>query len=204
MFKLHHRINRIIIKLSYRFGVSKLFSMPKMLALDPTNLCDLKCPLCPTGLRDKAVQRGSIKLEQFKVIVNRLGKYLQSINLYSWGEPLLHKSLVDMIRHTAINHKIRTITSVHLGNLSEEQVEGLVTSGLDKLIVSVDGATQEVYQKYRVGGDIEKVFSNMKRLVEAKKQHNSKVNIVWNFLVMRQNEHQTEMSRSLARELLRH
>ena len=80
MFKLHHRINRILIKLSYHFGVSKLISMPKMLALDPTNLCDLKCPLCPTGLRDKTVERGSIKLEQYRIIVNRLGKYLQSIN----------------------------------------------------------------------------------------------------------------------------
>jgi len=184
MFKLHHRINRILIKLSYRFGLSKLFSMPKMLALDPTNLCDLKCPLCPTGLRDKTIERGSIKLEQFKTIIDRLAKYLQSINLYSWGEPLLHKSLVDMIRHTAINHKVRTITSVHLGNLSDEQVEGLATSGLDKLIVSVDGATQQVYEKYRVGGDIEKVFTNMERLVKAIKRHNSKVNVVWNFLVM--------------------
>ena len=103
MFDLYHRINRILIKLSYRLGVSKLFSMPKMLALDPTNLCDLKCPLCPTGLRDKTVERGSIKLEQFKTIIDQLAKHLQSINLYSWGEPLLHKSLVHMIRHAAIN-----------------------------------------------------------------------------------------------------
>ena len=109
MFSLHHRINRILIKLSYRFGVSKLFSMPKMLALDPTNLCDLKCPLCPTGLRDKTIERGSIKLEQFKTIIDRLAKHLQSINLYSWGEPLLHRSLVDMIRHTAI-----TVSYTHL------------------------------------------------------------------------------------------
>ena len=201
MFNLHHRINRILIKLSYRFGVSKLFSMPKMLALDPTNLCDLKCPLCPTGLRDKTIERGSIKLEQFKTIIDRLAKHLQSINLYSWGEPLLHKSLVDMIRHTAINHKVRTITSVHLGNLSDEQVEGIATSGLDKLIVSVDGATQEVYEKYRVGGDIEKVFTNMNRLMEAKKRYNSKVNVVWNFLVMKQNEHQMDIARDRAKQI---
>jgi len=175
--------------------------MPKMLALDPTNLCDLKCPLCPTGLRDKTVERGSIKLEQFKTIIDQLAKHLQSINLYSWGEPLLHKSLVHMIRHTAINHKVRTITSVHLGNLSDEQVEGLATSGLDKLIVSVDGATQEVYEKYRVGGDIEKVFTNMKRLMEAKKRHNSKVNVIWNFLVMKQNEHQMDMAKKRAKKI---
>jgi len=201
MFNLSHRINRVLIKLSYRLGISKLASMPKMLNLDPTNHCDLKCPLCPTGLKDKTVERGSMKLEQFKPVIDRLGKYLQSINLYSWGEPLLHKSLVDMISHAAKNHKIRTITSVHLGNLSDDQVEGLVTSGLDKLIVSVDGATQEVYEIYRVGGNIEKVFTNMKRLIEAKKRHNSNLNIVWNYLVMKQNEHQMDMARERAKEI---
>ena len=201
MFNLSHRINRVLIKLSYRLGISKLASMPKMLNLDPTNHCDLKCPLCPTGLKDKTVERGSMKLEQFKPVIDRLGKYLQSINLYSWGEPLLHKSLTEMISHSAKTHKIRTVTSVHLGNLSDDQVEGLVTSGLDKLIVSVDGATQEVYEIYRVGGNIEKVFTNMKRLIEAKKRHNSNLNIVWNYLVMKQNEHQMDMARERAKEI---
>ncbi|MEC8957772.1 MAG: radical SAM protein [Nitrospinota bacterium] len=201
MFNLNQRINRIVIKLSYHLGISRLLSMPKMLNLDPTNHCDLKCPLCPTGLGDKTVERGSMKLEQFKSVIDRLGKYLQSVNLYSWGEPLLHKSLADMIRHATMTHKIRTITSVHLGNLSEEQVEGLVTSGLDKLIVSIDGATQEVYEKYRVGGDIEKVFNNMRRLIEAKKNHKSNLNVVWNFLVMKQNEHQMDLARERAKEI---
>ena len=169
MFDLRQRINRVIIKLSYHLGISRLWSMPKMLMLDPTNHCDLKCPLCPTGLGDKTVDRGLMKLEQFKPVIDRLGKWLQSVNLYSWGEPILNKSFVDMVRHTAIDHGIRTITSAHLNNLTDEQVEGLATSGLDKLIVSVDGATQEVYEQYRVGGDIEKVFENMRRLVDARK-----------------------------------
>jgi len=175
--------------------------MPKKLAIDPTNHCDLECPLCPTGLGDKTVDRGLMKLDQFKPIIDRMGKWLQSVDMYSWGEPLLNKSLVTMIRYAAKTHKIRTITSVHLGNLSDDQVEGLVTSGLDKLIVSVDGATQEVYEKYRVGGNIEKVFTNMKCLIEAKKRHNSNLNIVWNFLVMKQNEHQMDMARERAKEI---
>ena len=64
--------------------------MPKMLNIEPTNHCDLKCPLCPTGLEDKSVERGTMKIEQFKPVIDRLSKYLQSVNLYSWGEPLLH------------------------------------------------------------------------------------------------------------------
>ena len=201
MFDLRQRVNRILIKLSYRFGVSRLWSMPKKLAIDPTNHCDLKCPLCPTGLGDKTVSRGLMKLDQFKSVIDHLGKWLQSVDMYSWGEPLLNKSFVKMMRHSATEHDIRTITSLHLNNLTDEQVEGFVTSGLDKLIVSVDGATQEVYEKYRVGGDIEKVFTNMKRLMEAKKRHNSKVNVVWNFLVMKQNEHQMDMAKKRAKEI---
>ena len=157
MFDLRHRINRILIKLSYRLGISRLLSMPKKLAIDPTNHCDLKCPLCPTGLGDKTVSRGLMKLDEFKPVINYLGKWLQSVDMYSWGEPLLNKSFVEMIRHSATEHNIRTITSLHLNNLSDEQVKGFVTSGLDKLIVSVDGATQEVYEQYRVEGNIEKV-----------------------------------------------
>ena len=175
--------------------------MPKKLAIDPTNHCDLKCPLCPTGLGDKTVSRGLMELNQFKSVIDHLGKWLQSVDMYSWGEPLLNKSFVKMMRHSATEHDIRTITSLHLNNLTDEQVEGFVTSGLDKLIVSVDGATQEVYEKYRVGGDIEKVFTNMKRLMEAKKRHNSKVNVVWNFLVMKQNEHQMDMAKKRAKEI---
>ncbi|HJN99476.1 MAG TPA: radical SAM protein, partial [Nitrospinaceae bacterium] len=68
MFNLRHRINRILIKLGYRLGISRLWSMPKKLALDPTNHCDLKCPLCPTGLGDKTVDRGLMKLDQFKPV----------------------------------------------------------------------------------------------------------------------------------------
>ena len=201
MFKLRHRINRMLIKLSYRCGISYLWSMPKKLAIDPTNHCDLKCPLCPTGLGDKTVDRGLMKLEQFKPVIDRLGKWLQSVDMYSWGEPSLNKSFAEMIRYSATNNGIRTITSLHLNNLTDEQIEGFVTSRLDKLIVSVDGATQEVYAKYRVGGDIDKVFNNIKRLVAAKKKHNSKLCVVWNFLVMKQNEHQMDIARELAKEM---
>ncbi len=201
MLDLRRRINRISIKLAYHLGLTKIFSMPKMISLDPTNHCELKCPLCPTGLRDKSVERGSMKLEQFKPVIDRLGKWLQSVNLYSWGEPLINKSLPEMIVHSAKHHGIRTITSVHLNHLTEEQAEALVTSGLDKLIVSVDGATQEVYEKYRVGGNIETVFKNMKMLVEAKNRNNSNLDIVWNYLVMKQNEHEMEEAKKIAADI---
>lgn len=202
MSNLRHRINRILIKLGYHLGLSKIVSMPKMISIDPTNHCNLQCPLCPTGLDDKSVDRGLMKLEQYKPIIDRLGKWLQSANLYSWGEPLLNKSFVDMVRYTAkIPFQIRTISSANLNVLSEGQIEGLVTSGLDKLIVSCDGATQQVYEKYRVGGTVETVFENMRKLVAAKKRHNSPIRIVWNYLVMKHNEHEMDKARTIAKDI---
>lgn len=200
--KLRHRINRILIKLEYHLGISKVMSMPKMISIDPTNHCNLKCPLCPTGLDDKSVDRGLMRLEQYKPVIDRLGKWLQSVNLYSWGEPLLNKWFIDMIRYTSKEpFQIRTISSANLNILSDQQIEGLVASGLDKLIVSCDGVTQEVYEKYRVGGKVDVVIDNMRKLVSARKRQNSPIRIVWNFLVMRQNEHEMEMAKSLARDI---
>ena len=201
MKSLRQRINRIFIKLSYRLGKSKIWSKPKMIVIDPTNHCDLKCPMCPTGIGDKSVDRGLMTLKHYKAVIDRLGTWLQSVNMYSWGEGTLNKSFVEMVRHTACTHGIRTITNLNLNLLNDEQVEGLATSGLDKLIVSVDGATQEAYEVYRVGGNIEKVFNNMRRLVEANKRHNSNMRVIWQFLVMKQNEQQIDLAREIAKEI---
>ncbi|MBI4383677.1 MAG: radical SAM protein [Nitrospinae bacterium] len=176
--------------------------MPKMLSIDPTNHCNLRCPLCPTGLDDPNVERGLMKLEQYKSVIDRLGKWLQSANLYSWGEPLLNKSFVDMLRYTSKDpFRIRTISSANLNILSAAQIEGLVASGLDKLIVSCDGVSQEVYEKYRVGGKVETVFENMKKLAAEKKRANSPIRIVWNYLVMKHNEHEIDLAKKIAGEI---
>jgi radical SAM protein with 4Fe4S-binding SPASM domain len=202
MLQLRQRINRILIKLSYRLGWSRIPSMPKMLIVDPTNHCNLKCPLCPTGEDIDGIDRGLIKLDQFKKLIDRLGSRLQSVNLYSWGEPLLHKSFIEMLRYVSKDpFHIRSITSANLNILNDAQIEGLVTSGLDKLIVSCDGVSQEVYEKYRVGGKVETVIENMKKLVAAKKRHNSATRIVWNFLVMKHNEREMPQARQLADEI---
>lgn len=107
-----------------------------------------------------------------------------------------------MIRYTSKSpFQIRTISSANLNILSEEQIDGLATCGLDKLIVSCDGASQEVYEIYRVGGEVETVLRNMRKLVAAKKRHNSKIRIVWNYLVMKHNEHEMDMAKALAKDI---
>ena len=121
MFEFHKRINRLKIKLGYRLGLSKAIAMPTMITIDPTNHCDLKCPLCPTGEGDTSVEYGLFKLDKYKKVVDVFSKWAQNIQLFSWGEPILNKSLVEMIRYTSQKpHKIRTITTVNLNATNDE------------------------------------------------------------------------------------
>ena len=188
MFELRKRINRIKIKLGYRFGLSKAIGMPKMITLDPTNHCNLKCPLCPTGLGDTSVAYGLFKLDKFKNVIDVFSKWAQTVQLYSWGEPLLNKSFVEMIRYASQKpHKIRSVTSVNLNAITDEQIEGLLNSNLDALHLSIDGTTQEVYEKYRIGGNLETVFNNLKKLIAEKNVSKSNTKVIWDFIVMKHN-----------------
>jgi radical SAM protein with 4Fe4S-binding SPASM domain len=187
--------------LGYRLGFSKAIGMPKLITIDPTNHCNLKCPLCPTGLGDTSVEYGLLKLDKFKEVVDVFSKWAQTVQLFSWGEPVLNKSFPEMIRYASQNpHKIRSTTSVNLNATNDEQIKGLLTSNLDALHVSIDGVTQEVYEKYRVGGNLEIVFDNLKKLIATKKLYKSETKIIWDFIVMRQNEHQVEEAKKMAND----
>ena len=95
MFELRKKINRLKIKLGYRLRLSKAIGMPKLITVDPTNHCDLKCPLCPTGVGDKSVEYGLLKLEKFKEIGDGFSKWAQTLQFFSWGEATLNKSFID-------------------------------------------------------------------------------------------------------------
>ena len=199
LFKINKKIIRLKIKLGYRLGLSQAIAMPKMITIDPTNHCNLKCPLCPTGEGDTSVEYGLFKLDKYLKVVDIFSKWAQTVQLFSWGEPILNKSFVEMIRYTSQKpHKIRTITTVNLNATNDEQIKGLLTSNLDALHVSIDGVTQEVYEKYRVGGNLETVLNNLKKLIAAKKLYKSSTKIQWDFIVMKQNEHQIEEAKKMA------
>ncbi len=201
MFELRKRINRIKIKLGYHLGFSKALGMPKMITLEPTNHCNLNCPLCPTGVGDTSVAYGLFNLDKYKKVVDIFSKWAQTVQLFSWGEPLLNKSFVEMVRYASqAPHKLRSVTSVNLNVITDEQIKGLLTSNLNALHVSIDGVTQEVYEKYRVGGNLEMVFNNLKKLVAAKNLYKSSTKIVWDFIVMKHNEQQVEEAKKIAND----
>lgn len=178
-----------------------LFGYPYWLVIDPCNYCNLSCPFCPTGQKRDTRTKGKMTLDDFKRIIDKLGPYAIHIDLLNWGEPLLNEQVFDMIQYAKQYHcdiKIDT----NLTCLDENKAERLILSGLDKIIVSIDGLTQQTYSKHRIGGDFKAVMDNLKLLIKKRRELKSaKPYITWQFLVFRHNEHEIEDVRRLGKKL---
>lgn len=176
-------------------------SYPVWLAIDTTNMCTLKCPFCPTGFGNIRRPKGMMGLEDFKKIIDMLGPYLLHIDMQNWGEPLLHKDIYSMISY-AKKFDIHITLSTNFQNFSEKSSEELLNSKLDRLILSIDGASQETYEKYRRGGDFFKAVENIKILINKRRELKSRLpTVIWQFLVFRHNEHEIEIARRVGKEL---
>jgi len=193
--------NLIRANISYKLRKEVVSSFPYQMVVDPCNSCILRCPLCPTGKHTEGRKKSMMKYEQFASLLDEVGAYLYEIYLYNWGESLLNSDIFRMIEH-AHNRRIRTKLSSSLNYFKEGFADQLVTSGLDELIISLDGLCQETYEQYRRGGDFNTVVGAVKEISAAKKRLHSKTpTLVWQFLVMRQNEHEVRDVPAFAREL---
>ncbi len=102
-------------KLYKFFRSTQLPYLPFSLGIDPGNICNLKCPLCPTGLGEAGAKRSFMEFEFFKLVFDQLKNSLSEINMFNWGEPLLNKDLTKMIRYAkGRSESIRIITSTNL------------------------------------------------------------------------------------------
>jgi MoaA/NifB/PqqE/SkfB family radical SAM enzyme len=174
---------------------------PVELVIDPSNICNLHCPLCPTGQGRSDRSKGKMSFDNFRRIIDELGTYLYRVDLHNWGEPFLNDEIYRMISYARANN-IEVRVSSNLNIIDRAKAEKLVKSGLDVLIVSLDGASQETYVQYRIGGRFDKVLNSIKMVTEIKKELSaSKPFIIWQFLVMRHNEHEISKAKGLAREL---
>jgi len=178
-----------------------LFGYPYWLVIDPCNYCNLSCPFCPTGQKREVRTKGKLTLDNFKKIIDKLGPYLIHVDLVNWGEPLLNEHVFDMVKY-AKQYSPDIKIDTNLTCLDEGSAEKLVASGLDKIVVSIDGLNSGTYSKYRVGGDFNKVMNNLKLLIKKRKSLKSlKPYITWQFLVFRHNEHEADKAVKMGRKL---
>lgn len=183
------------------FKIVFVWGLPTTLSVEPTTSCNLRCPECPSGLRSFTRPTGMLNSETYKKIIDQASDHLTWLHLYFQGEPFLHPRFLDLVNY-ADEKRIFTSTSTNAHYLTEKLVTQIIQSGLKQIIISLDGITQEIYEKYRVGGDLEKVKKGLIFLVEERKKIKSKFpRIVLQFLVTGQNEHQIPILKSWAREI---
>jgi len=170
-------------------------------SIEPTTACNLRCPQCPSGLRQFTRATGNLKPELNKIILDRLGKNLQHINYYFQGEPFINPQFTELVSE-ARKRNIYVVTSTNAHFISYETAVKIIESGLNEIIVSIDGTTQETYEKYRVEGQLDKVLKGTKNLVQAKQKLKSNYPVItFQFLVVRHNEHQIEEIRNLSEKM---
>lgn len=175
--------------------------LPLTLNYEPTTSCNLRCPECPSGLRSFTRPTGMLDQKAFRKTIDELSETLIYLTFYFQGEPYLNPSFLDMVEY-ASKKNIYTFTSTNAHYLTSENARRTVESGLDKLIISVDGTTQQVYEQYRVGGQLDKVLEGTQNILKWKKQLKSQTPyVVFQFLVVKPNEHQVEDAKKMAQEL---
>lgn len=182
-------------------GKPTQWGLPVSISFEPTTSCNLRCPECPSGLRAFTRPTGMLDNSFFKQTINEMHKELLYLIFYFQGEPFLNPGFLDMVKY-ASDRKIYTATSTNAHYLKDEIARLTVESGLDRLIVSIDGTTQETYQSYRVGGKLEKVIEGTKNVVKWKKELKSATpHIIFQFLVVKPNEHQMDEVLELGKEI---
>ncbi len=177
------------------------WGLPMSISFEPTTSCNLRCPECPSGLRQFTRPTGMLKKDFFSQTIDDICKDILYLIFYFQGEPYLNRDFLEMVKYASAKG-IYTATSTNAHYLTDEVARKTIESGLDRLIISIDGTTQDVYKQYRVGGNINKVIEGARNIVKWKKKLKSKTPFVFfQFLVVKPNEHQVEEIKKLAKEV---
>jgi MoaA/NifB/PqqE/SkfB family radical SAM enzyme len=178
--------------------------VPQWYYLDIGNICNLKCPYCPTGNGVTPTrEKGLMSREAFDRILAKIEGYARFVCLFNWGEPFLNKNLLYMIRSLA-DRGIQTHldSNLTLRDFSDREAEDVVRSGLFSLFASIDGATQESYEKYRVGGRLDRALGNLRQLVRARDRLGMETpGLMWCFYLNRYNENEVELAHEMAKDI---
>lgn len=197
--------NAFLVVISYYLtrvlGKPVVWGNPITVSFEPTTACNLRCPECPSGLRAFSRPTGNLRPDFFRSTLDSIAKDLFYLIFYFQGEPYIHPEFLDMVAY-ARKKGLYTITSTNGHFLNDANARQTVLSGLDRLIISVDGTTQDTYSQYRVGGKLDVVLQGARNVVYWKKKLRSHTpHLIFQFLVVRPNQHQIQDIQRLADEI---
>ncbi len=192
--------NIFLIETELRLRKTILRGYPYYYLIDICNVCNLRCPLCPTGLESLGRYQGMMSFAEYRQILDKVEPYALVSSLYNHGEPFLNKDIFDIIEYTA-HHNIATNVSSNFNWPTRFDPQDIIRSGLEYLTISLDGASQDTYGQYRVRGDFNEVVENVRAVLAARRELKSKTPFIeWQFIVFKHNEHEIQKARELAAE----
>lgn len=188
-----------ISRLTRRYYV---WGKPFSFIIEPTNLCNLRCPECPVGL--KALKRpvGVMKYRDYKEAIDDIADYCLYLLLYFQGESFINPDIIDMINY-AYDKKMYTVISTNANRLaSQDFTDQLAASKLGQMVLSIDGASDETYTIYRQAGKYERVIKGIQSFMKARECLKKKFPRVYlQFIVMKHNEHEMDAIKILGKKL---
>ena len=172
--RLRQKSNMAAKYVSYELELESAPTFPDRVYVESTNVCNLDCIMCPTGLHIDTRPKGYMEWDLYTQIIDEIAPFAEAVVLHSWGEPLLHQRILDMIRY-AKERDVFVETSTNATLLDEETARKLIDSGLDRVYLSMDGLTKETYEKVRVKGHFETVRGNIERFLDLKHELGSRI-----------------------------
>ena len=182
---LRAKLNMPVKFAAYRTARSSAPIFPDRVYIESTNHCNLKCIMCPTGLGVIARPKGYMEMSLYRQIIDEIGGLVGSAVLHSWGEPLMHPDLFEMIR-LGKRAGIRMETSTNITLLNEERARRILDEGLDVLYLAMDGVTKETYESVRVNAKWEKSLRNIERFLELKERAGVHTKMVMQIIAMKE------------------
>ncbi|MBN1621585.1 MAG: radical SAM protein [Endomicrobiales bacterium] len=186
-------------------GEHEITAFPYQMFIDPSNICNLKCPFCANFLKRHNYSNEKtnpiMPFQTFVKLIDEIGPYLIQVVFGDKSEPLLNKEIYKMIAY-AKKYGIHCQMSTNFNLFRKEHAEELMNSGLDSIIVGLEGTTQESYSRYRVGGDFNRVIENIKIVVETKKRMRRYIpSIQWAYVVFQHNENEIKAAEKMSKKL---
>lgn len=187
----------------HRYGL-----LGSSIRIDASSICQLKCAACvrtcPDSKEDfeSGIGQGYLRFKNFKAIIDE-NPWIKSVELSNWGELFLNPELVDIVKY-AYDKKVSLSANngVNLNTASEEALESLVKYRLRSMSVSLDGASNETYEIYRVAGNFSSAIENIKKINYYKQKYNADFpKLQWQFIIFGHNEHELPLAKQMADEL---
>jgi len=171
-------------------------TLPSNLWFEPTNTCNAKCPLCPTGAGQLARPPAFLDIEIYKQVIDEVQP--RTVHFWNYGEPFLHPHIFEMFRYAADRGAVTYVSTNGFVFYKPENIPKLLDSGLRVLMIGIDGVDANTFNQYRVGVDFTQVVEGLQLLLQ---QRPFNLEIIWQFIVMRHNQHQVETARAIAQRL---